>query len=116
MLNVTHNNTQLFTLITKYLTDHLEDNQNELVVTSDDRVPVAIRNGEVASRDELHNIHEEADVIIVNQQVDPAGKGANNIRVVCDDTDVVILMLHFYCGKNLNCSVIMQTWMMLYLR
>ena len=64
VLNVTHNNTQLFTLITKYLIDHLEDNQNELVVTSDNPVPVAIRNGEVARRDEFHDIHEEADVII----------------------------------------------------
>ena len=64
VLNVTHNNTQLFTLITKHLVAHLEDSQNKLVVTSDDPVPVAIRNGEVARRDELHSIHEEADVII----------------------------------------------------
>ena len=64
VLNVTHNNSQLFIFITKYLVDHMEYNQNELLVTSDDPVPVAIRNGEVARRDELHNIHEEADVII----------------------------------------------------
>ena len=64
VLNVTHNNTQLFTFITKYLVDHMEYNQNELLVTSDDPVPVAMRNGEVARRDEFHNIHEEADVII----------------------------------------------------
>ena len=63
VFSVTHNNTQLFTLITKYLIDHPEDNLNELV-TSDDPVPVAIRNGEVARRDELHNIHREDDVII----------------------------------------------------
>ena len=63
VLNVKHNNTQLFTLITKYLIDHLEDNQNELV-TSDNPVPVAISNGEVARRDEFHNIHEEVDVTI----------------------------------------------------
>ena len=66
VLSVTQNNTQLFTLITKHLVDHLEDNQNELV-TCDDPVPVAIRNGEVARRDELHNIHEEADVIIAQE-------------------------------------------------
>ena len=47
--------------------------------------------------------------MIVNQRVDPAGRGANNMRVVCDDTDVVILMLHFCCGKNLNCGVIMES-------
>ena len=100
VLNVTHNKTQLITLITKYLVDHLEDNQNELVVTSEDPVPIAIRNGEVVRRDDLRNTHEDADVIIVNQLVDLAGRGANNIRVVCDDTDVFILMLHFYCGKE----------------
>ena len=40
--------------------------------------------------------------------MDLAGRGAN-ICVVCDNTDVVILMLHFYCGKNLNCGVIMES-------
>ena len=55
------------------------------------------------------NIHGEADVIIANQLVDLADRGVNNICVVCDDTDVVILMLHFYCGKNLNCRVIMES-------
>ena len=49
----------------------------------------------------MRNIHGEADVIIVNQLVDLADRGVNNICVVCDDTDVFILMLHFYCGKNL---------------
>ena len=39
--------------------------------------------------------------------MDLAGRGTNNIRVVCDD--IVILMLHFYCGKNLNCGVIMES-------
>ena len=96
-------------MIKNYLVDHLEDNQNELVITSDDPVPTAIRNGEVARRNNLRNIHEEADVMIVNQLVDLAGKGVNNIRVVCDDTDVFILMLYFHCGKNLNCGVIMES-------
>ena len=41
--------------------------------------------------------------------MDIAGIGANNIRVVCDDTDVVILMLHLYFGKNLNCGVIIES-------
>ena len=48
-------------------------------------------------------------MIIVNQLVDLADRGVNNICVVCDDTDVFILMLHFYCEKNLNCGVIMES-------
>ena len=41
--------------------------------------------------------------------MDLAGRGSNSIGVMCDDTDVVILMLHFYCGKNLYCGVIMES-------
>ena len=50
VINITYNKTQLITLITNYLVDHLEDRQNELVITSDDPVPAAIRNGEDARR------------------------------------------------------------------
>ena len=52
---------------TQYLLDHLVDNDNELVITSEDPIPVAIRNSEFTYQNELHNTHEEADVIIVNQ-------------------------------------------------
>ena len=42
----------------------------------------------------IHGEHGEDDVIIVNQLVDLADRGVNYICVVCDDTDVFILMLH----------------------
>ena len=85
------------------------DNDNELVITSEHPIPVEIRNGEITLRNELHNTHEEADVMIVNQLFHLVGKGAHNICVVCDDTDVFVLLLYFYCRENLSCSVIMES-------
>ena len=93
----------------QYLLDHLGDNDNELVITSGEPVPIVLRNGKISKRDALHNAHEEADVIIVNQIVYLTDQGARNILVVCDDTDVFILLIYFCCGKDLSCGVIMES-------
>ena len=106
VLEVTHK-TQLIKLIVQYLLDHLEDNDNELI-TSEEPVPTVLRNGKISKRDALYNVHEEADVI-VNQLVYLADQGARNILVVCDDTDVFILLIYFFCGKDLSCGVIMES-------
>jgi len=66
------------------------DNSNELVITSENPIPVGIRNGDVTSRNDLLNAYEEAGVIIINQLVD------SNISMICDDTDVFILLIYFY--------------------
>ena len=109
ILNVTHNKTQLIRLITQYLVDHLANNECNLVITSEQATPVAIGNGEVITRNDLHTTHEEADVIIVNQLVDLAVRGASNICVVCDDTDVFVLLIYFYCREKLDCGVTMMS-------
>ena len=80
-----------------------------LFITSEEPVPIVLRNGKICKRDALYNVHEEADVIIVNQLVYLADQGARNILVVCDDIDVFILLIYFYCGKDLSCGVIMES-------
>ena len=110
VLNVTHNKTQLIDLLTKYLVDHLVGNSNcEIVITSGHPVPVQIRNGHSTPRIDLHNTHEEEDVIIVNQLVNLALSGVSNISVICDDTDVFILLLYFYNQAKLICTVTMES-------
>ena len=100
VLNVTHNKTQLISLIVQCLVDHLVDT-NELVVTSENSVPIIIREGKVLPRNDLQNTHKEADVIIINQLVHLAQRNVSNICVVCDDTDVFILLIHFYCRERI---------------
>ena len=109
VLNVTQNKSQLIKLIHQYLVEHLTDNNNKLVITSEHPVPVAIKNGQITLMNCLHNTHEEADVIIVNQLVYLAGIGASHISVICDDTDVFVLLIHFYCKQRLNCRVTMES-------
>ena len=45
------------------------------------------------------NAHKEADVIIVNES-----------KPLVYDNYVFILLPHFYCGKNLNCGVIIEAF------
>ena len=93
----------------QYLLNHLEGNDNELVITSEEPVLIVLRNAKISKRDALCNVHEEADFIIVNQLVYLTDQGARNILVVCDDTDVFILLIYVYCGKDINCGVIMES-------
>jgi SpoU rRNA methylase family enzyme len=45
--------------------------------------------------------HEEADVIITQQIAKAAQSGVKRIKVVCEDTDVYVLLL-FYAKLNLS--------------
>ena len=48
----------------------------------------------------MGNSHEEADVIVVNQVMSAARQVYKTIHIVCDDTNVFVLLVHFY--KTLN--------------
>ena len=109
VLGVSHNKTTLIRLITQYLVNHLVDNEFPLVITSEEDTPISISNGEIIPRHDLYITHEEADVIIVNQVVGLADKGASNICVVSDDTDVFLLLLYFYCKEKLDCNITMTS-------
>ena len=52
--------------------------------------------------------HEEADLIIANQVVSAVLEGEDSILVMCDDTDVFLLLMHFYISKNLKAKIFMQ--------
>lgn len=54
------------------------------------------------------NTHEEADVILVNLAVNLAKSGATFVNILSDDTDVFILLVHFYHQEKLSCEMIMS--------
>ncbi|KAK4328552.1 hypothetical protein Pmani_001029 [Petrolisthes manimaculis] len=87
----------------------VEDNTNELIITAEHPIPISITNGQVRIQTNFRNTQEEADVIIVNQLVYLAPKGASTISVVSDDTDIFVLLLYFYCKEKLTCEVFMQS-------
>ena len=80
---------------------------NRLVVTGQDPTPIEVSDGKVTLRHDLHTTHEEADVVIVQQMVHVALTGASSIRVISDDTDVFVLLLHFFKSESLTCDLVM---------
>ena len=108
ILNVSYNKAQLIKLICQYLMDHEVSDTNRLVVTSENPIPNEIVNGRKFLRDDLRTTHEEADVIIVQQIVNLSQHGCRSIKVICDDTDVFVLLMYFNNEKCLSCIATME--------
>lgn len=110
-LTVKKNKVQLINLIWLYIREHqdlLPQNGNALVVTGSLPTPMQVSDGQVQERQDLRTTHEEADVIIAQQVVHLAETGHSNIRVLADDTDVFVLLLHFYKQRQLTCNLVMM--------
>ena len=77
-----------------------------MVITGSDKVPVEVHHGLRINRVDLVVTHEEADVILLNQII-PLSKNGSSIHVVCDDTDVFALLVHFYEVEKLTSEIVM---------
>ena len=53
-------------------------------------------------------MHGEADVIIPNQVIYLENLGCCRIKVISDDTDVFVLLVHYYTDKKLTATLIME--------
>ena len=54
--------------------------------------------------------HDEADGTIVSYVLDAANSGQNTIRILCDDTDVFVLLVYWVYWAKLQCKVQMERW------
>jgi hypothetical protein len=63
-------------------------------------MPLEIVGGVRIDRHDLCSAHEEADILIIQLAISSSLSG-KSVRVVCDDTDVFVLLVHFY---NSNCK------------
>ena len=107
---VTANKVQLTSIIYNFIKEDavlLPRNASRFVVTGPDPTPIEIYKGRVTPRDDIRTTHEEADVIIMQQMVQLATRGVQNIRVICDDTYVFVLLLHFFVLEKLTCNLVM---------
>ena len=111
VLTVVHNKVQLINLICNYLINHIHDNQTKLVITGQDPTPVQVWNDGTIQREYLKTNHEEADVIIVHHLVRIVSGASDDsyIKVACDDTDVFVLLIHFYLEKEMTMNVSMES-------
>ena len=74
------------------------------MITEEDPKPTEVANDKLTERSDLETFHEEADVIMVQQVAQIAQSGAKSISVISDDTDVFVLLLHFYAELDLTCG------------
>ena len=71
--------------------------------------PVEIARGRVIPRPDIFTSHEETDNIIIQQTFMAVEQGAGCLSVMADDTDVYILLLHYYNQKELNIPMFMES-------
>lgn len=102
-LSIVDNKVQIINLLCDALVDRFQTDRTdkELVITGPDPVPYSIQKGMCLRRTDLKVTHEEADVIIVNHVVDVARGTQKTIHIICDDTDVFVLLVHFVASEGL---------------
>ena len=94
-----------------YYTNATQKHTLTTAVVSD--VPVEIVDSVRIDRHDLCSTHEEADIIITQHAISCLLSGKCG-RVVCDDTDVLVLLVHVYhikCGCRNSASMIMSSQM-----
>ena len=103
MLTVTRNKVQLIDLMCEDMAFHKDYfSQHKLVLPGSDPVHVEINRGVIIKRKDMKITQEEADTMIVQQVAEVKAK---HVLVVADDTDIVVILLHFCCQCDIPASV-----------
>ena len=110
VLSVTKNKLQLIELICEEL-QQLDDvpHNTSLVITWISPVPMEVICDALVQRFDLKTTHEEADVIIPQKVVALADMGCKTINIICDDTDVFVLLAHYFAEESISVSLIMES-------
>ena len=95
--------------ITSCIIEHYKDHpcNTILIITGSEIVLIEVTMGVHIKRHDMANRHEEADVIMVHRVMSAARQGRQTIHIVCDDTDVFVLLIHFYKTLQITNQIIM---------
>ena len=91
--------------------NHIVINQTKQVITGKDPTPVQVWINGTVQRQDLKTHHEEADVIIIHHLVHIASAASDDahIKVICDDTAVFVLLIHFYIKEKMTANISMES-------
>ena len=101
MLTVTKNKKQIIQLIYDELTQDADFHNSDtslhtFVVTGEKESPAEIHKSVTIERVDRKTTDEEAGNILAHQMVAAAHENQKGVLVVSDDTDVFVLLLHYY--------------------
>ena len=82
--------------------------EKKLVITSQSECPVQVHLGIKTLRHGMSTTDEEADVITPQQVITAIEEGATCVKFISDDTDVFVLLLHFYIEQSLSATVFFE--------
>ena len=99
---------KLISLIVEELRNHYMHQSNIKMVITGPTTTTQSQSGECIERSDLKTLQEEADVIIIPQLMTAINESAECVKVICDDTDVFILLMHFYHHFKWTCNVLME--------
>ena len=111
-LSSSDNKVQIVDLISTFLIEKFKLTcfSNRFVVTFSEFTPVQVQLGVVIPRSDLYSTHEEADVNIVRQCFSCIDEGAKRVKVLCDDTDVFILLMVFSYRLKVESDILMESF------
>ena len=95
-------------LIEKVIKQQRTGMKTDVTIIAQSPVPDVMSEGCLIPRPDLISTHEEADVLIA-QHVCRYAEQETCIKVICDDTDVYVLLMYFYQTQNLQCTLLMQS-------
>ena len=110
-LTSSSNKVQLIELICVHLVDQAQGHSgtlHKLVVTGADEYPVEVLNTFARRREDLRTTQEEADIIIVQQVFAAVNDGSDTVTVICDDTDVFVLLTYFVHKHAISSTILME--------
>ena len=110
MLKVTTNKVKFIEVLITYILDNVPSSyEKKLIITGRDPIPRQVTKGVVSNREDLVTKHEEADVNIPRQLMHAISEGSTSALILCDDFDVLALLLHHLFPFERNVSVLMDT-------
>ena len=107
-LRVTKTKVQLIEMVKADLMENLPVVSNKFIITSKQDTPEQLHFGRKSERNDLTTTQEEADVIIPHQVMAAVTDGKSSIMVICEDTDVMVLLCHAYHTKQWKVELFMQ--------
>ena len=90
------------------LVENLPVVSNKFIITSKQDTPEQLHFGRKSERNDLTTTQEEADVIITHQVTAAVTDGKSSVKVICEDTDVMVLLCHAYHTKQWTVELFMQ--------
>ena len=80
----------------------------QLIVTGSVNIPQEIHAGVFIEIVDPRTTQEEADVNMMQQYASAVKEGTNCVKLICDDTVIFVLLVHFTHALDIRSTILME--------